>query len=190
MKEPKGYSEAQAYTENEKLPAGGYPIKIMAANVDTYDWGEVLLIQFDISEGQYKGFYKKNYESQQTENQKWKGTIRMNLPKDDGSEKDGWTIRGLKTNMLALEESNKGFKWEWDESKLKGLSVGGLFRDKEWQYEGKTGFFTECFKLYSLEKVRVGDFKMPDTKYLNGKQSAPESVPTGMEITDEDIPFL
>ena len=67
MKEPKGYSEAQAYTENEKLPAGGYPIKIMAAKVDTYDWGEVLLIQFDISEGQYKGFYKKNYESQQTD---------------------------------------------------------------------------------------------------------------------------
>lgn len=189
MREPKGYKEAQAYSEIEKLPPGGYPIKIKAAKVDALDWGEVMVIQFDISEGEHKDFYKKNYDAQTQEDKKWKGVIRMNLPKDDGSEKDGWTIRGLKTNMLALEESNKGFKWEWDESKLKGLSVGALFRDKEWQYEGKTGFFTECFKLYSLEKVKAGDFKMPETKYLAGKQAAPTNIPTGMEITDEDIPF-
>lgn len=129
MKEPKGYKEAQAYTEQERLPAGGYPIKITAAKVDKFDWGEVLVLQFDIEEGEYKGFYKTNYDAQTQEDKKWKGVIRLNLPKEDGSEKDGWTIRSLKTNIQAIESSNPKFRWEWDETKLKGLIVGGLFRN-------------------------------------------------------------
>jgi hypothetical protein len=187
MKEPKGYNEAQAYTENEKLPAGGYPILIKAAKVESFDWGEILIMQFDISEGEYKDFYKKNYTNQTMEDRKWKGMLRLSLPKDDGSEKDGWTLRSLKTNMLALEDSNEGFRWEWDETKLKGLKVGGLFREKEYEYNGKTGFFTECFKLMDLEKVRKGDFKMPEPKLLPKKNTP--SVPAGMTISDDDIPF-
>ena len=66
--------------------------------------------------------------------------------------------------------------------------MGGLFRNKEYDYEGKTGFFTECFKLYDVEKIRKGDFKMPEDKLLSGKKAADPAIPAGMEITNDDIP--
>ena len=188
MKEPKGYKEAKPYADQERLPAGGHPIAINAAKVESMEWGEVLIIQFDISEGEHKDFFKENYLAQTGEDRKWKGNLRLSLPKEDGTEQDNWTLRSLKTNMLALEDSNEGFRWNWDESSLKGLVCGALFRDKEYEYNGKSGFFTECFRLMDLEKVRSGSFKTPEPKMLPKKSAA--GYPSGLEISDEDIPFL
>lgn len=189
MKEFKGYKEAKPYADQEKLPPGGYPIVIKAAKVESFDWGEILIIQFDIAEGEFKDFYKENYVNQSVEDRKWKGNLRLSLPKEDGSEKDNWTLRSLKTNMLALEESNEGFRWEWDENAIKGLVVGGLFREKEYEYNGKTGFFTECFKLHNLEKTRTGNFKIPEAKLL-GKKGSDNFTAEFSPVRDEDIPFL
>ena len=131
MKEPKGYKEAKPYTDLERLPAGGYPILIKAAAVEKMEWGEVLIIQFDITQGEHKDFFKENYLAQSGEDRRWKGNLRINLPKEDGSEQDSWSLRSLKTNMLALEDSNKGYRWNWDEASLKGLICGALFRERE-----------------------------------------------------------
>jgi hypothetical protein len=187
MKEPKGYKEATPYSDQERLPAGGYPITIKAAKVESMEWGEVLIIQFDIFEGEHKDFFKENYLSQTQEDRKWKGNLRVNLPKEDGSEQDNWALRSLKTNMLALEDSNSGYRWNWDENSLKGLVCGALFRDKEYEYNGKTGFFTECFKLMDIEKVRTGNFKTPEPKTLSIR---PDASSEYGPVRDEDIPFL
>jgi hypothetical protein len=89
--------------------------------------------------------------------------------------------------MLALEDSNKGYRWDWNENSLKGLVSGALFRDKEYEYNGKTGFFTECFKLMDVEKIRTGNFKTPEPKTLSKRtDSSAEYAP----VRDEDIPFL
>ena len=82
MKEFKGYKEAKPYADQEKLPPGGYPIVIKAAKVESFDWGEILIIQFDISEGEYKDFYKENYVNQSMEDRKWlnsSATMRKTL---------------------------------------------------------------------------------------------------------------
>ena len=44
----------------DQLPVGGYIAKILNAEEVTYDWGSVLLISFDITEGDYKDFFKKD----------------------------------------------------------------------------------------------------------------------------------
>ena len=49
--------KAERTAAKETLPAGGYVAKIMDASVIKYDWGEVLKIDFDIAEGEYKGFF-------------------------------------------------------------------------------------------------------------------------------------
>ena len=65
MREPKGYKDAQSYTDGFKLPAGGYVIKIISAEGGQYsDGNEFLEIKFDIAEGEYRGFYQKQYENQ------------------------------------------------------------------------------------------------------------------------------
>lgn len=189
MKKPKGYDEAKAYTESSRLPAGGYVVEIKRAVPGKYGNGnEYLQISFDICEGEYKDFYQKKYEEDTNEPKTYKGRIRLNLPKDDGSEQDGWTLRTLKTNMTAIEESNEGYVWDWDEKSLVGLKAGLLFRNKEYDYEGRTGFWTEPFKFYSADKIRKGEFKMPKDKLLN-KQNTQAAASTGWEIADDDIPF-
>ena len=80
-------------SSRKQLPVGGYIAKILDAEEVTYDWGSVLLISFDIAEGDYMNFFEKDYDAQQSEDKKWRGTYRLNIPKDDGSEKDGWATR-------------------------------------------------------------------------------------------------
>ena len=53
-------------SSREKLPVGGYIAKILDAEEVTYDWGSVLLISFDIAEGNYKDFFKNDYDAQQS----------------------------------------------------------------------------------------------------------------------------
>lgn len=192
MRKPKGYDEAQTYSDNYRLPAGGYVVKIMKAQLGRYEnsGNEYLELTFDISEGQYNGFYRKQYEESQFEPKKYKGTIRINLPKEDGSEQDGWTIRTLKTQMTAIEDSNEGYTWEWDENTLVGLTAGLLFRNKEYEYNGKQGFWTEPFRFIAAEKVRSGDFTIPKDKLLNnGSQSYGSEHTDFTPLSDDEVPF-
>lgn len=166
MKKIGSYEKAQVYTDIEKLPPDGYIIKILDVNELEYAWGGVLEILFDISEGDYKGYYTQQYKSSQFENKKYKGSYRFNIPKDDGSDQDEWILRRFKTNITAFEESNAGFHWEWDEKKLVGLTVGAVFFEKEYEYNGKRGMFTTVHSLRPVEKIKAGKFKIPDPKML------------------------
>ena len=44
---------------SEPLPVGGYVAKILNAEVKEYDWGELLVISFDIAVGEHKDFFAK-----------------------------------------------------------------------------------------------------------------------------------
>ena len=191
IQKPKNYDEVVVYDALEKLPIGGYVLKILGVKIENYNWGEVLVLRIDVNEGEQAGFYQKNYEAQQ-ENKKWKGTFRINLPKNDGSEKDSWAIKRLKSAMTAIENSNEGYVWNWDETSLKGKIVGGLFGNKEYEYEGKRGFFTDCRTLCSADRIRSGNYTIPADKMLkdtaNGGFIAAE-MPDSFQVIDEDVPF-
>lgn len=189
MKPFKGYDKVKAYTESERLPAGGYVIKIMGAEEVAYDWGKVLLLSFDIVEGDYKGFYVKNYQAQTQEDKKWKGTYRMRVPKEDGSEQDEWTMRRFKTDMQSIEESNN-YHWDWNEEGLKGKIVGALFRNEEYDFNNRQGFCTKCCALTGVEAIRQNTFKMPKDKLLKKSNENNASL-DGFIPTDDidDLPF-
>lgn len=165
MKKFNGYAEVTTFTERAKLPVGGYILKVMDAKEITYSWGSVLKIDFDVTEGEQKDFYANDYRAQTQEDKKWKGSFRLNIPKDDGSEQDSWTKSKFKSVMTSFEESNGTYKWDWDETKLKGKLIGGIFNNKEWEMENengyKSGFFTNCKTLVTVEKIRSNDFKIP-----------------------------
>lgn len=73
MKQFSGYEAKKAVTR-ENLPVGGYVAKILNAEEMSYSWGAVLLISFDIAEGQYKDFFANDYKGQDREDKKWRGT--------------------------------------------------------------------------------------------------------------------
>lgn len=192
-----GYDKAQAFTEVEKLPIGGYIIGILSAEEINYSWGSVLEIKFDIAEGEYKNFYTNQYKSSQLEDKKYKGTYRMNIPKEDGSEMDEWTIRKFKSDITAIEESNPGFHWAWEESQLKGKKVGAIFHDKEWEFNGNTGFYTALHSFRSVKSIQEGKFKIPKPKMLSASKREKADIAFDKkfddaftEIEDDgDLPF-
>lgn len=190
MKAFNGYKAQKQGGTREILPAGGYVAKILNAEEKRYDWGDVLLISFDISEGERAGFFNKDYQENANEDKKWRGTYRLPIPKDDGSERDGWTKNTFGGAMWAIEESNPGYAWSWDEKTLKGKTVGVLFRNKEWEMNGNTGWTTECCKLESADDIRNGKFRMPKDKPLKNKQSNASDFVPNVEVDDgEKLPW-
>lgn len=168
IKQPSNWNEVQEFTENAKLPLDAYVCKVKRAEVQ----GEQLCIAFDIAEGAQTGFYKRAFASDNRENKKWKGVLRLWLPKDDGSDRDEWTKSTLKGMVTAFEKSNPGYKWNWNEQSLAGRMIGILFRNEEWEYEGKTGWTVRPFRAISVDTVRSGDYTLPKDKPLKKKESS------------------
>ena len=197
MKQFNDYKETQAITERPKIPAGAYICVIKNAEIKEYNgqFGnyEKLEISVDVTEGEYKDFYANDYRSQQGEDKRWKGVLRLNVPSDDGSDYDAFLKRKFKTNIIAVEDSNTGYRWDWDEKKLKGKKIGLLLQNKEWEFGNKTGWTAQPYGFISVENVREGKFKIPKDKPLKKDDSAPQTSSTTPadieEIGDDDLPF-
>lgn len=180
MKQFSGF-KAEKSVAREQLPVGGYVAKILNAEEIAYDWGNVLLISFDILEGPFAGFFKKDFDGQTGEDRRWRGTYRLNVPKDDGSEKDGWTKRTFNNAIYCIEDGNPDYHWNWDETTLKGKTVGILFRNEEWEYNGNTGWSTRACALACVGDIKDGKFKMPKDKPLKNKQNSTPAIPEWSE---------
>ncbi len=194
MKAFDGYKAEKPVGAKENMPIGAYIAKILEAKEVEYSWGNVLVISFDVTEGEHKDFFANDYKAQTNEDKKWRGTYRLNIPKDDGTEQDGWTKNTFNSAMYAIEASNKGYAWAWDEKTLKGKSVGVLFRNFEWEINGKTGWSTECGMLLAVEDVRNGKFKPMKDKALKNKSGAAQtngnSFSSFAEVPEEEeLPF-
>ena len=192
---PKGFDEAQEYGDFEKLELGGHVCKISQVKIETFDWGKVLVLAFDICEGSKSdGFYKRNFDAQTDKDKKWKGTFRQNLPVENPmDDKEKKTLRGFKTLITCLEHSNGSYKWDWDETKLKGKLFGGVFGRKEYAFNGKQGFFTTCRFIKSVEAVKAG-VEIPEDFLLKKKDDTFSMMGIGDEdfslmADDDDVPF-
>ena len=196
MKPISGWDQVQAEQEREPLPLGAYVCRIMGAVEDERPNCSMLAISFDISEGEYKDYYANNYRSQTGDSKKWKGVIRLFLPREDGSDQDKWTKSRLKAATEAIESSNKGFRMdlskEFDLSTLKGKTIGVIYRNEEYSFNGYSGWSARPFKLYDAEKIRSGEFKLPKDRPLK-KDSKPSysglDVPFDEIDEDDDLPF-
>lgn len=177
-------------SSSEPLPAGGYVAKIMNAEVKEYSWGEVLVISFDIAEGEYKDFFATQYRENTNEDKKWKGNFRLTVPQE-GNQYFESQKKTFGNCFACIEESNSGYHWNWNEAELKGKIVGVLFRNKEWEMDGNTGWTTECCTFTTADDVRNGKFKMPKDKPLKNKPAPTNPVPANFEEidTDDDLPF-
>lgn len=191
MEKLNGYDEAQAITgEFEILQPGGYICQITGAKEQISSTNKkMLVIAFDICEGDSAGFYKRKYD-EAVKNAtldrpaKWSGVYRQML---DGEKSAGY-LKGL---MTSLEASNQGFKWDWKEEKLKDLKFGGIFGREEYEkFDGTRAFATKLKFIRTIEKVKTGDFKIPEDKLLP-EQNNEMNFDKFDSITSEnnDLPF-
>lgn len=191
---PSNWDNVQAFTDRPKLPVGAYVCRIKRAVVKDGSTGAQLCVLFDIEDGEYAGFYKADFNANTAENKKWRGVLRLFLPKNDGSEKDEWTKSTLKGFVTSVEESNRGYYWDWDENSLAGLELGIIFRNEEWDYNGRTGWAVRPFRACPVDTVQDGDYKLPPDKPLKGPPSsatpgASSGAFTDYNANEDDLPF-
>lgn len=172
--------------DNDRLPAGGYICAIMGTEVEHNEWGDRLVLKFDIVEGEYINYYANRYNNRVTEDEKWKGVMRVRIP-DLAHQYFASERKTFNNAVFAFEASNDGYHWNWDEKPLEGKLVGILFRDAEWERDGKSGIYTEPCGLVSVEDIRTGNFKTPKLKTL--KKKAEDSEPAFTPVSDVDCPF-
>ena len=184
------YETTKGYSEGESLPKNGYVCKILNAQVKDGKNGQYIQIAYDIAEGEFEGFFKKLFDAKTDENKKWSTYFFLNIPKDDGSEKDGWTKRSFKTFTNALEDSNEGYHFDWDETKFKDKLIGGLFHYEEYErQDGKVGRSTKMKNVCSVDKIHSGNYKLPDDKLLTSTTTPPADFMNIPAEIDEEIPF-
>lgn len=158
---PQGWDTATAYTgDSVALPSGGYVCEIKKAAVDTSRSGqEMLILLLDIAEGEYKGYYQKQFDAAKLNNPeaKW-GCVFRQLTSSTGF------FKGL---ITCIEASNNDYVWSWDEATLKGKRIGILFGREEYQNQnGEKRWRTTAKMARTVTKICNGEFEVPKDKPL------------------------
>lgn len=156
------------------LPAGGYVCKILDVAVDKTQGGSTFIkLRIDVAEGEYAGYFSKRFAADASSQygQKWKGIYKIFLPNFTGdNNKYMDEIGRYKGNINTIARSNNipepNIEQGYDPDIFKGCTVGILFREAE--YKGNT--FTEPAFLRETQKIRSGDFEIPQPRLE--KQSA------------------
>lgn len=193
-----GYKNFEARERTSFLtvpPAGAYVARIENVNVqeptDTNPRTVIELI-VDITEGEYTHRYKDLFDDQKSRfgNANYRGTFRLTVPTDDDADEDNWIKRKFETSMWCIEQSNPNFEWDWDEKKLRKLSVGISVRNKKYDYNGKVKTTTEIGRLEVVQDVRDGKVKPMQDRDQTKKDNRTDDAANGFTaVNDEDVPW-
>lgn len=183
MEKPEGYDEAQEAGEREQLELGGHICVIKQATAgETSTLKQQLILLLDIAEGPQKDFYQNQFKSDPRVDKKW-GCVYRQITV-------GNSIPFFKGLVSAIEKSNAGYTWNWDEKTLKGKLIGGVFGREEYEgADGKNHWFTKCQSIRSVEAIRKG-VPIPEDKPLSGSaKSSYGRKDDFVEISGDDLPF-
>lgn len=180
----------RAYSDTTTIPKGGYVCRILGAVVKENRVGQYVEISMDIVEGEFKDFFANDYRAQ-TEPRKWHCIHLLSVPNDDGTERDGWTKRAFKTFVDAVEGSNPGYHFDWDETGLKGKLVGCLFREEDYKAsDGSIRTSTKPAAFTTADKVRAGKYRLPRDKRLSPEDGNMTAIPSNDQPNEgDDLPF-
>lgn len=191
MKPFEGY-KAEQQTTAAKLPAGCYVAKILSAKVEGNEPDQQLKIAVDITEGEFTGFYKKQFDDLKAQpdlkyEPKYKGFLALQIPNSSNPNRQHteWDLKSFNNAMWCIEQSNPGYRWDWNEARLKGLTVG--INVREGVFNGNP--FTKIGRFEVADDVRKGIAKPMKPMKERGTESAPVQPQFTPVDDDEDIPF-
>ena len=171
------FSNVQESKQYERLAPGGYVIRI--TDVQDEPQKQYLTIVYDIAEGAEAGRYKNE------EKEFRHAFVRSYKEKALGMFKT--FIKAVDaTNGSKLEDQvEKGLNEKQLVSKLVGVVLGYE------EYEANDGTVKERIRVASVlpaDKIRKGEYKVPDLKRLTAKTSS--GIPEGFTaLADTDLPF-
>ena len=192
--------EAKGMDDFRSLPIGAYECVIMDARVNHNEQSgkDTFKVSVDIASGEFKDYFRKMYENDTRIDRKWNNNAVKYL------SYTGDNVAFFKGFIKTIENSNIGYVWDWDETKLKGKKVCGVFQYEEYEKQDGTKALkvrlTKFRSLDKLGKIEVSDsVKMLDGTYKsyddymefveNKTTSAEEVFGNGVTITMQDLPF-
>ncbi len=207
MKPIAGFDTAAAsrFGEYETLDAGGYVLILKLVQEETSSTGKAgVRIFFDIAEGEHAGYYERQFTNDTRQQKRWAGSY-LQITEGNG-------MPYFKGFITSVEESNPGYKWNWDERTLANKKIGGIFRREEYVgTDGKNHWSTKLFCFCSVDTVRAGVTPPKDKpvqadaspSYAGRPSVVPQSAsryvpeqymqnsPAGnfTPVTDNDVPF-
>ena len=189
--------EAKGMEDFKNLPIGAYEciIKDARINHNEENGKDTLKISIDIVSGEYKDYFLKSYENDTRIDKKWNNNAVKYLAFE------GDNVSYFKGFITCVENSNPGYTWDWDETKLKGKKVCGVFLYEEYQkQDGTHGIKVRLNKFRSLDKMKdinISDnVKMLDGSYISYDDYIKKNETTNsylanstVDIPDSAIPF-
>ncbi|MBQ8552531.1 MAG: hypothetical protein IJ428_06950 [Clostridia bacterium] len=195
MKPINNYESIQASTDEFARPVpGGYIIVITGVKDVPLDpvsgKGEYLNIQYDFAAGDFKGYHREMSERFGF----WGGSFIRSY-----KEK---AVSMFKHFTNCIEESNPGYKWDFNEVGLIGRYLGIVLGEEEYLSNKdnciKTRLAVKAIK--TPKQIQEGDFKVPPIKRLDGAPgaaptvcavpaAAPQNAPRWETINDSELPF-
>lgn len=159
-----------------RLAPGGYVLGIVGVEQTKSGKGNTqLLLQLDIAEGNDKNHFRDLGEKL---NKECYITHRQGV--------EGKSLPYFKGFITSVEESNQGYKWNWDEHGLARKKVGACLREEE--YINNSGDVRTTLRVAyfcGADRVRKGEVKQLQTKKLDGSPAQPPTAPQ----PDNDLPF-
>lgn len=193
MKKPDGYDEAKTSSyKPKKLPAGAYEVEIVNAAVRDEYGTEKLILQIDIATGEYKGYFKKNFDNQAKypkagQRLKWKGIFKQAT--------SGKSLNYFKSLIKIIEDSNN-FKFDFNEKTLKGKRLGMVFKNRVFTNDkGEEITYIAADTPLTLDDLYAGNFDAPRSSNSNqppkdsNKSSGAGDDMVEDSIDDDDLPF-
>ena len=160
--------EAKGMDDFKALPIGAYECVIMDARVNHNEQSgkDTFKVSVDIASGEFKDYFRKMYENDTRIDRKWNNNAVKYL------SYTGDNVAYFKGFIKTIENSNVDYTWDWDETKLKGKKVCGVFQYEEYEkQDGTKGIKVRLNKFRSLNKLKeieVSDsIKMLDGSYVS-----------------------
>lgn len=181
----------------KNIPAGPYVAKVLKTEIIGNEPDQQLAVVIDIWEGQFAGWYMTKFKADQEKGSnfpvKYKGVLRIRIPNSENKnarypESD---LRRFNDMIWRFEQSNEGFRWDGDETKLKGLLIGISIQEDT--YNGK--LFTKPARFEIVDDVRQGKIQVMAPRKREEDIENPTMAPkmtdqrSGMEVVTEKLPW-
>ena len=185
--------EAKGMDDFKGLPIGAYECVIKDARINHNEitGKNTLKISVDIASGEYKDYFLKAYENDTRIDRKWNNNAVRYLAYE------GDNVAYFKGFIKVIENSNVGYIWDWDETKLKGKKLVGVFQYEEYEkQDGTKGIKVRLSKFRSLDKLK--DIEVSDNiRKLDGSyvtyeeymESKEDNKTNEVEVPQTDLPF-
>ena len=195
MKQYEGFKSEASAKKYPMLPAGTYVAGIKNVKIDGQEPDQQLVLRLEIIEGVYAGYYTKRYEHDsqnagfnQNYQANYKGDLRIQIPNKDNGKRNHpeWDIKTFNNAIWCIEQSNPGYKWDWNEAGLKGKIVG--INVREGCFNGNV--YTQIGRLENANDVRLGLVQTMRPKEPSTQSAAVMDPQTGFtQVETSDLPF-